>query len=86
MITIHKYTLAEHSNEIVAPQMKQILTAQYDPNGFLCIWAIVDTQTTDRTRLIEVRGTGWTVPANAVYIDTVQKGLYVWHVFDLGEA
>lgn len=62
-------------------------------NGRLCLWAVVDLprvsseplgeSETLTTRYVKIFGTGHEVEHfdDLEYIDTVQDGQYVWHVF-----
>ena len=88
MITIYKYPIPDAINSIDLPLGSQIMKADFDPTGQLCIWACVDTEADTENIKIWKIGTGW--PLNDMlekykvsYIDSVNEGPYVWHIFKL---
>lgn len=81
---IYKYELPLYSEFTTfnVPQGFHILSAQVQ-NGLICIWAEVDT-TVDGVETVRFRlvGTGWLVDLEGwTYIDTVQLGEFVWHIY-----
>ena len=72
--------------EIEMPLASQILSVQIQ-NGMYCLWALIDQEiTTVVKRKLAIRGTGNPIKGSlGRYIATIQNGLFVWHVFDLGE-
>jgi hypothetical protein len=57
-------------------------------HGELFVWAVVDPEAPLVGREITVVGTGGSghqVPDVSLFVDTVQIGSFVFHVFDLGE-
>lgn len=52
-------------------------------NGYICIWAIVNTAQTAVTRHVyEVFGTGHPIPKEPTYVETVFEEGFVWHLFE----
>jgi hypothetical protein len=50
------------------------------------IWAIVDPEEKTEVRKIRIIGTGWKMEKiEGEYLDTVQQGPLVWHIFDQTE-
>ena len=86
MKTIYKYQIPLTPQiRLFLPEKAEILTVQIQ-NGIVTMWAIVDTNTLDAERMLAVYGTDYEIPDNhGKYIATVQYGILVWHVFDLGE-
>lgn len=64
-----------------------ILSAGRDPNGDMCIWAMIDDTSPIVKKNIYCIGTGW--PLNLIFtqnevvnfIDTIKEGPYMWHIF-----
>lgn len=71
---------------IEMPAGARILSCQMQ-FGIPSIWAIVDPNAADRTRIIYLRGTGDALGSAEVcpFIGTIQQGPLVWHLFDGGE-
>ncbi len=80
---IWKYSLKLDGENIVSiPQGAQILSAGIDPQGHLCVWAIVHPERSKEARSIYIRGTGNPFSGEeGRFIGTVRDGLYMWHVF-----
>lgn len=58
-------------------------------NNTLVIWAMIYTSHEPVSRKLAVVGTGNLCPSTCTpdnYIDSVQDGPFVWHLFDLGEV
>jgi hypothetical protein len=66
------------------PVGAEILKVGIDPNGVLCVWALVDPFETDTTpRTFEVIGTGWNFnPTGKTYLDTIFVSQLVWHIWE----
>lgn len=83
---IFKYQLNSAVNHL--PQGAKILSAQVQ-NDQICIWALVDPDRPLVMRKLKIFGTGQPLPVHgpieAVFVGTVQQGIYVWHIFDFGE-
>lgn len=88
MKTIWKFPLMLRDIQLVPmPIGANILTAQIQ-NGTLCLWAEIDTEQVKDQRVIEIAGTGNSMRKSSTprrYINSVQDGTYVWHVFDATE-
>lgn len=86
MITIYKYPIANMVNEFELPIGAQIIKADYDPMGVMCIWAAVDTNAeTETTKILKI-GTGWPLDEylqkyEMTFIATVKEEMYMWHIF-----
>ena len=82
MKRIYKYEFKEGSVEM--PIGAKILTIE-DQDGRLHIWAIVDTDAESEFRYFAIVGTGQDFPEadDYTYINTIQDGPFVWHIFEL---
>ena len=82
--TIHKFPLNLVDSQILdIPGTASILSVQ-DQGGVLTLWAMLDPQHATYRREVTIVGTGQRVPASVginSYVDTVQAGSFVWHVF-----
>lgn len=86
---IYKYKLYElGENKIEMPQGAQVLSAKIDPQGDVCIWAIVNPELKNELRTFFVAGTGWELsdafsgkPID--FYGTVIQEPYVWHIFEV---
>ena len=87
MKKIFKYTLEEEKEQhIVMPMDAKILCAK-TINNAIYLWAIVDPDAQEETRVIHVIGTGWDMTQkqeHLLYIDTVEQcgGVLIWHIFE----
>lgn len=85
---IYKYpivTMGVGIDSIKMPAHAQILSAQMQ-DDIICIWALVDlNESVQEDYSILVVGTGMDLSPhfdkNWHFIDTVQDGAYVWHIF-----
>lgn len=85
METIYKYHLMPRDMQPVEmPQGARLLSAQYQ-GGYLCLWAIVDTEAPGVQRSIRIVGTGHDATDCGDYVSTVQQDGLVFHIFDKGE-
>jgi hypothetical protein len=90
MTALYKYVLSSSGLTTVAmPPGARVVAAQAqvtDPAGWtdIVVWAEVDpTAPSTETRAFRVFGTGHGFDAeNLTYIDTVQIGSYVYHVYE----
>ena len=89
MKVIYKYILKVLGLNLIQTYAgAEILSAGVDANGDLCAWMLVDTSKPAAERGIIVVGTGWDLGDdwnNPRFINTVNTGPYIWHVFDEGE-
>lgn len=83
MKRIYKY---EVKGTLYCPSGAEVLCANVQ-NNRAYIWAIVDTNNAPETRTFNMFATGEKLPDDVelIYIDTVmfQKGLWVFHVFEV---
>jgi hypothetical protein len=81
MKRIYKYELKEGSVEM--PIGAKILSIQYQ-NNRPYIWALVDTDVECDFRYFTIVGTGEDFPEadDFTYINTIQDGPFVWHIFE----
>lgn len=90
MRVIHKYQLGEiQAQNIWMPAKAQLLHVDLQ-HGQLCLWALVDQNQPNVSRLIRLYGTGHMLSNEQTveqYIGTVlmHSGHLVVHVFDAGE-
>ena len=69
--------------DVLLPIGAQILSVA-EQNGVICLWAVVDPEAEDGTRLIEIHGTGNDFgPGNRLFLGTVVMNAFVWHVFEV---
>lgn len=87
MKSIFKYQISYSAPiEIRLPMDSKVISAGLDPQGDLCIWALVDPETATTPRVFMVVGTGWSMEDeidNWEFIGTVRQGPYMWHVFEV---
>lgn len=82
---IHKYPLElTYTQDIFMPVGSKILTAMVQ-NDTICLWAEHQPDTTlQEWRRIQIVGTGHVAsPEEAIYINSVQMGVYVWHIYEI---
>jgi hypothetical protein len=82
MKRIYKYEFKEGSIEM--PIGAKILSIQ-NQDDRLYIWALVDTDAECEFRYFTIVGTGHDFPEadEFNYINTIQDGPFVWHIFEL---
>ena len=83
---IHKYPLVgweESEISIPMPEWSDILEVGFDPQGVLCIWALVYPDDEKFLRTFRVYGTGFTVFGEVIHLSTVTDRQFVWHVFEI---
>jgi hypothetical protein len=85
--TIWKYDVLFGDEFILdMPAGATVLSANYDPHGQLCMWAIVDPTADPEKRTFCLRGTGNPLmrPRDSLrFIATVRQGPFMWHLFEL---
>lgn len=89
MKTIWKYELTVNDmQEVMMPSDAKVVSFGTDPNGVVCIWALVETDNSIlplHARLFRLAGTGHPLPPNIHdyrFIGTTNMGMYVWHLFE----
>lgn len=87
MRSIWKFELNGGNTQIKEKVIKW-LSADYDPSGNICVWAIVDPEAGIDEKVeydILQIGTGWDFSQNELdnmeFIGTVKEGFYMWHIF-----
>lgn len=55
-------------------------------DGWLCLWAEVDTDVPTSEREFVMVGTGYTVPESTSYVGSTQDGPLVWHLYEVRSA
>ena len=87
MRSIWKFGL-NGGNTRIKEKIIKWLSADYDPSGDICVWAIVDPEAENDERVeydILQIGTGWNFSQdeldNMDFIGTVKEGSYMWHTF-----
>ena len=87
MKKIYKYSLPEPLSgpqPMFLPKGARILHAGLDPQGILCIWAMVDPANESENKVILVEGTGRELPDKTLlFISSVRTGPFVWHIFEV---
>ena len=91
MITIYKYPLTkvgdvalkECDEEFRILGLIEVLSAERDPEGRMCIWVKVNTDAqNEETVAVYIRGTGHDISSmRATFLSTVVCPPYVWHIF-----
>lgn len=83
MKKIYKYQLQIVEEQIVKmPGRPLLFKVGLDPGGDLCVWVLVNPEAVMRSQTIFVVGTGAVVPGDAqLWLGTVQRGAFMWHVF-----
>jgi hypothetical protein len=83
MKRIYKYELKD-GRGVEMPIGAKVLTIQTQ-NGLPYIWALVDTDVECDFRYFTIVGTGHDFPEadDFTYINTIQDGPFVWHIFEL---
>lgn len=84
--TIWKYVFSRKDirESFFVPKGSRILSFGFQSED-LVMWALVDPEATKEERVFEVVGTGWIIDdysESFEYIDTVQYGSLVWHIFE----
>lgn len=83
---VFKYPLTHSINNIDLPDGAQVLTVQMQGNEVM-MWALVDPNALPKRREFQVVETGQKFTFDdrtpPVYIETVQMGVMVWHVFEI---
>lgn len=83
--TIWKFQLVvDDLQKVLMPAGAEIRSVQLQ-HGQLCLWAMVDPDAAKEPRLIKIHGTGnpsIDTMHQRTFIDTVQMGQFVWHVFE----
>jgi hypothetical protein len=85
MKTIYKYPIKQYDvTSVSMPENAYIIKGGIQEGNFF-IWAVVDTENTQEERHnFAVIGTGHEVPyKNISHIDSIQHGIYVWHIFEI---
>ena len=81
MKAVWKYPIAGIGHPVKVPCGARFLSAQMQ-DGSLCVLALVDPDAPLEVRQLLVVGTGQPFPGGE-YIGTVQRGPFVWHVFEV---
>ena len=85
MKSIYKYKLNIVDEQTIKGNIDYILCAK-EQDGGLCIWAVVNSELTEKEITIRIVGTGHPFPDEGycVFIDTVvvSYGGFVWHIFE----
>ena len=82
MKAIWKFPLkVEDVQAFEVPESAEILSIQ-NQGGQICLWAAVDTNAPKKFRTFRMYGTGHEHTSFVgIYIGTVQKDGFVWHIF-----
>ena len=85
MKTIWKFPLTYRNRfSLSMPVGAEVISAGLDPQGALCIWAIVDPDASKESREVRIIGTGGQVPSSELlgnFVGTVCADPYMWHIF-----
>ena len=79
---VWKYPITDALDETIEFAAGSIVRVDFDPQGALCAWVLVDDKTETVRRRIVVRGTGDPLPAGTfAYLNTLTRGPFVFHAF-----
>ena len=83
---IYKYALDRPDNTYGAIEVKteDILSILYvdEQDGLICVWAVVNPESTKSTKIFYVIGTGQHIPRGTVeHIGSVKQRSFIWHIF-----
>lgn len=79
---IFKYPLSVDRNEVELPKGSLILDIICQKQT-LTMYVMVNDVEALETRTLHVFGTGWPLPELKLeYINTVDTGVFVWHIFE----
>lgn len=87
MKVIYKYPLTVGGQYVKMPLQSKLMNVGLDPQGELCIWAIVDPDQPLIEIVFGVFGTGQEISEKVDlgrYLGSVTSGQFVWHVFLIG--
>ncbi len=81
---IFKYRIPNGGGEVSMPEGARCLKLAMLVDG-LYVWALVDPAQPVRARKFSVIGTGQDFEMSMwhVYLDTVEEGPFIWHVFEV---
>lgn len=89
MKTIYKYKIRNGHNRIKTYKGANFISTGQDCEGFLCVWAEIDTDNPEAYFGINCIRTGWDLnlidSENYEYIGTTNYYPYIWHVYNTGE-
>jgi hypothetical protein len=83
MKTIFKYPLSVTDTQVLKmPKNADVFSAQFQSDQ-LCVWGLVDTEAELEDREFRIFGTGHPFEVSGMFrfVDTVQQGSLVWHIF-----
>jgi hypothetical protein len=83
MTVIYKYPiLITDLQTITLPSGATFVKVGLDPQGQICLWAIVDPELPVTREYIHIRGTGQPLTDLPTrYLGSFNDGPFVWHVF-----
>jgi hypothetical protein len=86
--TVYKYPLdfsKANTTTIQIHDFADILKCAIQGEGVfnIYLWANVQTELSLIERHFAIVGTGWELPKNTKYIDTIFDGDFVWHIYEL---
>lgn len=81
-MTIFKYPIEVCDRQTVSIRGPAVILSVQFQAGRLCLWALVDENSTMVEKTIQIYGTGFPdVEIHSKHLGTVQEGRLVWHVF-----
>lgn len=85
MKTIYKYPLSTTDEQAVNMRYDTKILKADVQNGVICLWGMVDSEEEGIvSRVFRIIGTGHPIEDHKelTYINTIQSGSFVWHVFE----
>lgn len=80
---VWKYLIQGPEFDVDIPVDAQLLHAGLDPaTGHISLWFLVVPSRARETRRFSVYPTGTDVPWGKKHLGTVQRGPYMWHIFE----
>lgn len=83
MHTVYKYEIGAPNTKRMIPRGATFLRAGVQQGTIPVVWYQVDTDMPPREVTIEAIGTGHEIPRGATYLDSVQIGPFVWHLYEV---
>ena len=83
-ITVFKYPLAlsQAYHRLKMPKGAIIRHVGTQTLGFITMWAEIDREADEETRIFTIVPTGGDVPENSVYVGSTIDQPFVWHLYE----
>lgn len=82
MRSVWKFPLNAHEITVLMPTGAEPCHFGYDPQGVLCVWAVVDTDVLTKEPMeFRIHGTGHAFGDGEEFVGTVLTGPFMSHLF-----